>query len=110
MTLKTMARRIVVLAALLIPAGLVPSPASAAPILGLSLLIDGSGSISSGDFALQRTGYINSLTALLPTDGSVALEVLQFSSSPNVQTVFALQGIGVAEKASLLTALAGMTQ
>ena len=84
------------------------SPASAAPIIGLSLLIDESGSITSSNFALQNTGYINALTAELPTDGSVALEVKTFSTA--ITSLFALQTITPTTKAALLAAFGSNTQ
>jgi hypothetical protein len=56
------------------------APSQAVPIsLELALVIDSSGSISSSDFTLQKTSYVNALTALLPKDGSVAIEVRNFS-------------------------------
>lgn len=82
--------------------------AQALPI-GLGLGIDGSGSISAGDFSLQQQGYINALNSLLPTDGSVAVGVWQFSS--NVQQEFAFTLIdSAAAKNALITALTNMTQ
>jgi hypothetical protein len=86
---------------------LAPSQADAA-VVGLSLLIDQSGSISAANYALQKSGYINALTALLPVDGSVALEVKQFGTT--VQSVFALQTITAATKVTLLANLTAMTQ
>ena len=86
---------------------LAPSQADAA-VIGLSLLIDQSGSISAANYALQKVGYINALTALLPTDGSIALEVKQFGTT--VQSVFALQTITAATKLTLLANLGSMTQ
>lgn len=87
--------------------GLAPSQADAA-VIGLSLLIDQSGSINAANYALQKNGYINALNALLPTDGSVALEVKQFGTT--VQSVFALQTITAATKVTLLASLGAMTQ
>lgn len=78
--------------------------------LELALAIDGSGSISSANFALQRNAYANVLSDLtvLPRNGSVAIGVYQFSSS--VQTVFAMQTITAANHGNLIAAIAGMTQ
>jgi hypothetical protein len=61
-----------------VPAGCTPFGSDT---LELMLLVDGSGSISPADFTLQVTGYKNALTALLPTDGSVAVGVLQFDNA-----------------------------
>jgi hypothetical protein len=103
-TLKTMA--VVGLAA--VPLAFA-TPAKAVPVIELMLAIDGSGSIAPGDFTLQKQGYINALTALLPTDGSVAIGVVQFSAT--VQTEFALQSIDdAADKTALLNAIGAMIQ
>jgi hypothetical protein len=75
----------------------------------LALNIDGSTSISSANFALQKQGYINALTALLNTDGSNTIGVWQFASG--VQSVFTLTTINsAAAKTALLTAIGAMTQ
>jgi hypothetical protein len=81
--------------------------ASAAQI---ALLIDGSGSMSSSEFALQRTGYVNALTALLQPNGLNSIGVWQFGNNM-VQQVFALTLIDDAtDKTSLIAAIGGMTQ
>jgi hypothetical protein len=78
------------------------APSHAVPIsLELAIVIDSSGSISAADFATQKTSYVNALTALLPTDGSVAVEVINFSS--NVVVQFPEQVIGSAAARTALT-------
>ena len=57
------------------------TPANAVPTLGLGLLIDGSGSISTPEFTLQRDAYVAALNAIVPTDGSVAIVVIQFGDN-----------------------------
>jgi hypothetical protein len=80
----------------------------AAPI-GLGLVIDGSGSISAGNFATQKAGYIAALNNLLPTNGSIAVGVYQFASS--AQTEFAFQVINnAADLLNLTTAIGAMVQ
>jgi len=75
----------------------------------IALNIDGSGSISSANFDLQKQGYITALNNLLLTDGTNAIAVYQFST--NVQQVFALTVINsVATKNALIAAINGMTQ
>jgi len=82
--------------------------AQALPV-GIALGIDGSGSISSTNFTLQKNGYVNALTSLLPTDGSVAIGVWQFSSG--VTQEYGFQVIdSAAKKTALLSAISGMTQ
>lgn len=85
------------------------APAQAANI-ELALIIDGSGSISPSNFALQRNAYANVLAdaTVLPTDGTVAIGVWQFATG--VQQVFAMQEITGANFAALLAAINGMTQ
>ena len=63
----------------------VSAPSEAVPIsLELAIVIDSSGSISAADFATQQTSYVNALNALLPLDGSVAIEVINFASTVTV--------------------------
>ena len=54
------------------------SPASAA--IDIGIVVDGSGSIDSSDWQLQREGFSTALRdpANMPLDGSVALTVVQF--------------------------------
>lgn len=81
--------------------------ARAQPI-GLALGIDGSGSISAADFALQRDAYASVLSSL-PANGSIAVGVWQFST--NVQQEFGLQLIdSAATRTNLINAINGMTQ
>ncbi len=86
-----------------------PTSASAAVSLELGLIIDGSGSIGSANFALQKNGYVNALgdLSVLPTDGTVAIGVYLFSNS--VQTVFSMQAITAANIATLIAAVNAMT-
>lgn len=71
----------------------------AAPVTTqLGFLIDASGSIGSTNFQTMRTGYAAALAAL-PTDGSIEVTVVTFSSStttvvsPTVVTAGSLPGI-----------------
>ena len=79
----------------------------------VALVIDGSGSISASDFANQKTGYINALTALLNTDGSNSIGLWEFSTGVTsvpvlAQTIITIDS--VAKKNALLTAIAGITK
>lgn len=86
---------------------LVGATGANAAIIGL--VIDGSGSISAGDFTLQKQGYVNALTTLLNADGQNTIGVWQFSTG--VQLEFALTNIATAQdKQDLLDAIDGMTQ
>ena len=60
-----------------------PTAASALPF-ELSLVLDGSSSISAADWNLQRTGYANAIAAVVPVDGSVAISVVQFATTAAV--------------------------
>jgi hypothetical protein len=86
-----------------------PPPPTESALCELALLIDGSGSMSPTEFGLQITGYVNALTAILPTNGTVAVGVWQFSTS--VQQEFATTVINnQADKNALIAAIAGMSQ
>lgn len=63
---------------------LAPLSANAAPI-ELALVIDGSGSISNAQWQLQMQGYANAINNVLPTDGTVAVSVIQFSTNAVVE-------------------------
>ena len=60
---------------------------SATAATELCLSIDGSGSISTGDFDLQLEGYATNIEnpAVLPQDGSIILSVVQFSTGTQVE-------------------------
>lgn len=49
----------------------------------LALLMDGSSSIRSGDFNLERAGIADAIRAIVPTDGTVELTVVQFGLGVN---------------------------
>ena len=93
---------------------------SAALILGsigaanatvLGLVIDGSGSINAGDFATQRTAYVNALNNVIGANlyGKIAIGVWQFSSG--VQQEIGYTTINNAADLGLVTtAISNMTQ
>src|SRR4051812_25072679 len=80
-----MKKQFVALAAAVLGALAVASPASAA--IDIGIVVDGSGSIDSSDWQLQREGFSTALrdSANVPLDGSVALTVVQFSSGTQVE-------------------------
>ena len=54
----------------------------------LSIVIDGSGSIGSSNFSVQRDAYASVLgSSLVPTDGSVVVNVIQFSTGTAIERV-----------------------
>jgi len=68
------------------------------------LALDASTSISTGDFALQRQGYVTALTNLLQPNGLNAIAVVQFSDA--VTSVFSMRVINTAQdKTDLINAL-----
>ncbi len=85
-----------------------PVSSRAATLLGLA--IDRSGSISVGDFNLQRQAYINVLNDInvVPRDGSVAIGVYSFGAT--VITEFPAAFITAGNHAALIAAVSGMTQ
>lgn len=85
--------------------------------LELALLIDGSGSISTANFTLQKNGYVNALSdiTVLPLDGTVSIGVWQFSttgnnSTPSIQSVYPTTTINAGNIAALTAAIGGMVQ
>ena len=75
--------------------------------LELALNIDNSGSVGLADFNLEKANYVSALTSILPTDGSVAIGVWDFSTS--VRLDFDERVIAsAADKADLLAAIAGI--
>lgn len=89
---------------------LAPFGAHALPI-GLALVLDESGSISAGNFAIQTSGYVNALNNVLPTDGSVAVGVYSFSSPGDEETIFSMRLIdSAADLTDLTTAINNNTQ
>ncbi len=83
--------------------------ANAKPV-GLGIVIDGSGSISSTEFSTQQNAYANVLGSnLIGTDGDVAVGVWQFSSS--VQQVSPFQAIdSTSDQNDLVSDVQNMTQ
>jgi hypothetical protein len=82
--------------------------ADAAVRVELGLAIDGSGSISPADFALQRDAYAAVLAdaSVLARNGTVAIGVYLFSDA--VETVFPMTTITNANIAALIAAINGM--
>jgi hypothetical protein len=50
----------------------------------LALVVDASGSISSSEWTTQVKGYSAAITAILPTDGKVAVSVIRFGETASV--------------------------
>lgn len=55
-----------------------------AGVIGLALVVDGSGSISGADWTLQMQGYHNAIEAAVPTDSTIAISGTQFSTGSAV--------------------------
>ncbi len=85
------------------------SAAHALPI-GLALVLDESGSISTANWNLQKNGYANVLgSSLITTDGSLVIGVWKFDDT--VEQVFAPTLIdSAAAKSNLVAAINAMTQ
>ncbi len=84
---------------------------AAAPKTDLTILVDGSGSIDSSDWELQRQGFATALSdvAAVPLDGSIAIGVVQWSSDTTVE--FPLTQIDdQADLDAAKSALLGMAQ
>lgn len=78
--------------------------------LELGLGIDGSSSISSSEFDLQKNAYISVLQDpnIIPRDGSIAIGISQFASS--VQQMFPVTIIDDMSIIGLIDSLTNMTQ
>lgn len=70
--------------ALAVPLAFAGVSAAAAPVTQLGFGIDGSGSVSSSDFSTQING-LSSAFGVLPTDSTVEVTVVQFSSSAQTE-------------------------
>ncbi len=81
--------------------------ANARPAVNLGLVIDSSGSIAYGDFNTIKAGYANAL-ASLPTDGSVAVSVDDFSSHGQSQFFSDTVISSASDLASLMSFINGM--
>jgi hypothetical protein len=55
--------------------------AAKADTLALSLVMDVSGSITDPNFTLQKQGYADAILALIPTNSTVALNVVEFGAN-----------------------------
>jgi len=58
--------------------------------IALSLVIDGSGSISSTNWDLQLDAYQSALLSTVPLDGTVALNLIQFSTGVTEEIPFTI--------------------
>ena len=88
------------------------SPADAALIKNaVSIVIDGSGSISSTDFGVQRSAYATLFNnpSVLPADGSVVVNVVQFSFSAQLEQT-AIRINDETDRATLVAAVNAMSQ
>jgi hypothetical protein len=101
-----------VLSAAALALAVVASPAAAIPV-ELGLVIDGSGSISAGDFADQKTSYQTALQNYFDANpgqfGNVAIGVWQFSNTVTNHFATAIISNQTALD-SLKAAIAGMVQ
>lgn len=77
----------------------------------LSIVIDGSGSISSGEFNLQKNAYANVLGdgSVMPADGSVIINLVQFASGTRLE-LGALRIEDETDRATLVGAINAMGQ
>lgn len=92
----------------------VSGTASAVPIsTALSVVIDGSGSISSTDFNTQKTAYASVFGdgSVVPANGSVVANLIQFSTEgAGIVEQSALRLEDEADRTTLVNAINGMSQ
>ena len=82
--------------------------ANATPFVNLGLTVDSSGSVGSSNFSTIKSGYAAAL-ASLPTDGSVAVTVYNFSSSGDVQQFSDRVIANTSDRNDLITFVQNMT-
>jgi hypothetical protein len=77
-----------------------------------AMILDGSGSITSGDWTIMRNGVADAIRNCLPHDGSVELTVIQFSTGPaaNARVEIAPIVINAANFESVATTVQGISQ
>lgn len=92
----------------------VSGSAAAVPIqTALSVVIDGSGSISGSEFNTQKSAYSSVLgnASILPADDSVVINLIQFSTeTQGIVEQSALRIGSEADRTTLVNAINGMTQ
>ena len=94
---------------LAVPLAFAASTSSAVVMTQLGFAVDGSGSISAPNFALQRTGYANAFAGL-PTDGSVEVTMVQFGVGGTAATVVPATVITAASLPGVIAAVNAMVQ
>lgn len=57
---------------------------ASAGVIGLALVVDGSGSISPANWTLQMQGYHNAIEAAVPADSTIAISGTQFATGSSV--------------------------
>ncbi len=96
-------------AAIALPMMVAGATSAQANIIGLT--IDESGSISPGDWTLQKQGYVNALNALMPSVYGQNHAIGVWSFDDTVRPIFAVQVINnIGQLNALTAAIAGMTQ
>ena len=77
----------------------------------LGIALDASGSISLAEFEVQRSAYLAVLgdNTIVPADGSVILNVVQFSSSATLEQT-AIRLNNEADRTTLLTSITNMVK
>lgn len=89
--------------------GLAVSAGSASALTQLGAALDGSGSVSGGDFTLQLNGWADAV-GNLPTDGSVEVTIVQFAGSTGVVEVAPTLIDSPATRTAVATAINAITQ
>lgn len=90
-------------------AATLPAPIWAAT--DISFIVDGSGSINSTDFSIQKNGIIAALQdpLTIPVDGSIAVSVVQFSGSARIESAYRVIQTP-ADVTAVVTAVTSMRQ
>lgn len=88
-----------------------PSWAQSTSKKDVVFIIDGSGSISSSDWTLQKVGFTTAVqdTTFVPRDGTVAIGIVQFSASTRVESPLTVVNSN-ADITTIVNAINGMVQ
>jgi len=87
--------------------GLFGAMSAQASVIQLGFMVDDSGSIGSGNFSTMRSGIANAFSSVMPTDSSVEVTVIKFSSSA-VTVVTPTVIDSAATLAGIVTSISGM--
>jgi hypothetical protein len=102
-------KKLIVLAVCLISIVALSPRASLADQFAIALVVDASGSIDATEYNLQKNGYWNAINDLIPTDGTIAISVIEFAENNAVQIGWTVVN-SAAAKTTLLNAILALNR